>query len=184
MVYADPPWMMWGDPNKDAAAAKHYALMEDDDVFSLPIRQLFDGRGVLFLWATCPRLDVAIEAISRWGLHYRGVAYVWVKTRKDGTIISGQGVRPTLVKPTVELCLAATTHPSGRPLPLLTEGQGQVVLAPRGRHSAKPPEVRKRIEELLGDVPRIELFAREAAIGWDSWGNELDGFRAKDASPR
>lgn len=48
----------------------------------------------------------------------------------------------------------------------------QIVISPRGRHSAKPPEVRERIVSLLGSIPRIELFARESAEGWDCWGDE------------
>lgn len=49
----------------------------------------------------------------------------------------------------------------------------QVVRAPRREHSRKPDEVRDRIAQLLGDVPRIELFARTRAAGWDAWGAEL-----------
>ena len=41
------------------------------------------------------------------------------------------------------------------------------------RHSKKPNVVRDRIVELCGDIPRVELFAREFAEGWDSWGDEL-----------
>ena len=40
-------------------------------------------------------------------------------------------------------------------------------------HSKKPDEARRRIEALMGDVPRIELFARQATPGWDVWGNEV-----------
>ena len=32
-----------------------------------------------------------------------------------------------------------------------------------------------RIVRLMGDVPRIELFARSRAPGWDVWGNEAVG---------
>jgi N6-adenosine-specific RNA methylase IME4 len=173
VVYADPPWMMWGDPNKDQAAGKHYELMSDDALKALPVRDLLGANGALFMWATCPRLDAAVEVMKAWGLHFRGVAYVWVKTTKAGKIIEGQGVRPTLVKPTTELVLAGTTCKRGRPLPLLTEAQGQVVLAPRGAHSEKPEEVRRRIEGLLGPVPRVELFARRRTPGWSAWGLEL-----------
>ena len=49
----------------------------------------------------------------------------------------------------------------------------QIVLSPRGKHSAKPEEVRKRIE-LLFEPPYIELFARQKVVGWDSWGNEVE----------
>ncbi len=27
---------------------------------------------------------------------------------------------------------------------------------------------------LMGDVPRVELFARQTAPGWDVWGNEVE----------
>lgn len=48
----------------------------------------------------------------------------------------------------------------------------QVITAPFEGHSKKPDETRRRIVELLGDVPRLELFARDRAPGWDAWGNE------------
>ena len=41
-------------------------------------------------------------------------------------------------------------------------------------HSQKPDEARDRIVQLFGDVPRIELFARQKVDGWDSWGNEIE----------
>ena len=43
------------------------------------------------------------------------------------------------------------------------------------QHSKKPDEVRKRIVELFGELPRIELFARQKTSGWDVWGNEVEG---------
>lgn len=175
IVYADPPWGYYGDPNKMAAAGKHYSLMSDEDLAALPVRSLLRDpkRGAFFIWATCPRLDLAIRTIEAWGLHYRGVAFNWVKIRQDGGIIGAQGVPPTATKPTSELCLLATTQPRGRPFSLLDAAVPQVLLAPRGRHSEKPATVRDLIVRLYGDRPRIELFARQAALGWDAWGNEV-----------
>jgi N6-adenosine-specific RNA methylase IME4 len=49
----------------------------------------------------------------------------------------------------------------------------QKVEAERTKHSKKPQEVRNRIELLFGDLPRIELFARQTSPGWDVWGNEV-----------
>ena len=49
----------------------------------------------------------------------------------------------------------------------------QLVEAERRKHSQKPPEVRDRIIELMGDLPRIEIFAREKSEGWDVWGDEV-----------
>jgi len=54
-------------------------------------------------------------------------------------------------------------------------------------HSKKPDEARKRIVELVGDLPRIELFARQKTDSWDTWGNEvecdilLDNYKNKKA---
>lgn len=49
------------------------------------------------------------------------------------------------------------------------------------RHSQKPTEIRDRIVSLCGDLPRAELFARERADGWVSFGNEIDGKDIRDA---
>ena len=174
ILYADPPWSYFGDPNKPQAAGKHYNLMSTADIKALPIRSITTSKAVCFMWATGPKLPEAIEVMRSWGFYYRGIAYVWVKTNAAGKIINGQGVRPTFVKPTTELVLVGSTQKSGRPFPLLTEAQGQVLLAsrPGNRHSAKPPEIRERIAALLGDLPRIELFARDVVDGWDYWGND------------
>lgn len=174
IVLADPPWAYWGDPEKDQAAGKHYVCMPTEAISALDVGGIVARPAACFMWATGPKLPEALKVLAAWGFHYRGIAYVWVKTAQDGRIIHGQGVRPTFTKPTTELLLVGTTNPRGRALPLRTEAQGQVVLAPRpgNRHSAKPDVFRERIVELLGDVPRVELFARTAVPGWDRWGLE------------
>ena len=180
VVYADPPWFYYGSQLKDAAAAKHYPLMSQEELAALPVRKMMSKRAALFLWATCPRLNFAMDLIDAWGLHYRGVAYVWVKTNAKGKIIAGQGVPPTFTKPTTELLLVASTVPTGRPFPILDLAQPQVVLNPRSAHSEKPAIFRDLIDSLCGKRPRIELFARSKVKGWDNWGAEvgkLDGLR-------
>ena len=172
IIYCDPPWPHYGDPNKNAAAGKHYALMAMEELEALPVRSLFRKEGALFMWATCPRLDLAIDLIRAWDMHYRGVAFVWVKTTKNGVPIGAQGIPPTAVKPTTELCLVATTCKTGRPFPLLDASVPQTVFAPRTRHSEKPAVVRDRIVKLYGDRPRLEMFARTAPPGWDTFGLE------------
>ena len=173
IAYVDPPWYYYGSPIKDAAAAKHYPLMSLEELAAVDVRRILNKRAAAFVWATCPRLQFAIQLIEAWGLHYRGVAYVWVKVNKRGEIISGQGVLPTFTKPTTELLLVATTIPTGRPFPILDLAQSQVVLAPRGAHSEKPAIFREHIERLCGDRPRIELFARTRVPNWDAWGAEI-----------
>lgn len=48
-------------------------------------------------------------------------------------------------------------------------------------HSKKPDEIRDRIVQLCGDVPRIELFARERYEGWDCLGDAIDGKDIREA---
>ena len=85
VVLIDPPWSYTGSATKMGAAAKHYPLMSDQALldFRLPV-DLLSPRGVMFMWATSPRLDFALRLIEGWGLTFRGVAFVWVKTKKDG----------------------------------------------------------------------------------------------------
>lgn len=174
VVYADPPWLYYGAEDKMAAAGKHYVLMDDEALKAMPVRRKCADKAVVFMWATCPRLDAAIDLLRAWGLHFRGVPFVWVKTRSDGTPVGAQGVRPSIVKPLVELVVAGSTEAKGRPLPLLDEAVQQTVFSSRGDHSAKPVEVRARIERLYGPVRRLEMFARGApAEGWDRFGNQL-----------
>lgn len=68
-----------------------------------------------------------------------------------------------------EICLLAVRgHPKRQ-----AKDVHQVIISHVEEHSKKPDEVRERIERLMGDVPRIELFARQKADGWDVWGNEV-----------
>lgn len=179
ILYADPPWAYSGSPTKPGAAAKHYSCMGITELEAMrgEVARVTTRNSVCFMWATGPLLDDAVRLLGAWGFHYRGVAFVWVKTRKDGGIINGMGVRPSIVKPTTEFVLVGARRASGRPLPLEDEGVGQVVPAPRGAHSAKPEEVRARIDRLYGRArPRLEMFARGGPVmGWDRWGNEVEG---------
>ena len=56
----------------------------------------------------------------------------------------------------------------------------QIVQYPKTVHSEKPKEIRDRIVSLCGDLPRVELFARDLCDGWDSIGNEIDGRDIRD----
>jgi len=174
ILYIDVPWAHFGNPNKDAAAGKHYQLMTDTDVNNLPLKKILKKDAYVFVWATTPRLNAAIDAIKAWGLHYRGVGHIWVKTRKDGGIIHAQGIPPTYSKPTTEVLLVATTKKAGRPIKLINSKLPQVVLAPREGHSTKPEVFRELIESAFGTgYDRIEVFARKQVPGWDAIGNAV-----------
>lgn len=55
----------------------------------------------------------------------------------------------------------------------INAGVQQAIIEPKREHSRKPDIARERIIDLLGDLPRIELFARQQVEGWDCWGNEV-----------
>lgn len=172
IIYMDIPWPHYGDKNKNAAAGKHYDLMTMEEIYSLPVPELMHKNSALFMWATCPRLNLAFDVIREWKLHYRGVVYIWAKVRKDGNLIHGQGVPPTFTKPTSELLLGVTKCKTGRPFKILTKRQPQIILASRTKvHSEKPAIFRDKIIELCGDRSRIELFSRHDIPGWDRWGD-------------
>lgn len=173
VVLADPPWSYHGAQDKWGAAAKFYPTMTDDELLALPVRSIMSDRSVLFMWATGPRLDFAIQCIEAWGLHYRGMSFVWVKSKADGTPIGAQGVRPSIVKPTAEFVLAASPIAKGRPLKLHSESVRNVVMAPRMEHSRKPDAIHESIEALYPDASKVELFARRPRDGWSAWGNEV-----------
>ena len=68
-----------------------------------------------------------------------------------------------------EMCLLATRGKPKR----ISKSVKQLVIDIRREHSRKPDRIRNDIIELCGDLPRIELFARQKADGWDNWGNEI-----------
>lgn len=175
IILADPPW---GGYTPSGTAKISYPTMSTQELCDFPVGDLMEKRCVLFVWVTSPLLmgqqaQVLQTWVERYGLTYQGMPYIWVKTKKDGTPIGASGPRPRLVKPVTEFVLAYSNVKRGRPFPLLTESQRQLVMSPKARlHSQKPQQVADNIVELLGNRPRIELFARRPNPGWDVWGNE------------
>src|SRR6185437_4983757 len=167
VVLCDPPWYYHGSPTKMGAAGKEYKLLRPEEIQSFPMGDILDKPGALFLWATCPKLDVAIETLKAWGLHYRGVAFIWVKTKKDGTPLKAQGVRASTVKPVTEMVIVGSKVKNGRTLPLANEKIVQTILAPKRKHSQKPDEIFHRLDAMYPGYDKLECFGRgKAQAGW------------------
>lgn len=166
VIYVDVPWPFSGGGNR--SAKRHYPTMKINEIKALPVSNLAADDCALFLWATFPQLERASEVIKAWGFEYKTNAFTWIKTNKgNGKLAIGNGY---WTRSNAEICLFATI---GKPQRLHADVHS-VVITPRGRHSEKPDEVRQRIVRLMGDVPRIELFARQQVAGWDVWGNEVE----------
>ena len=164
IIYADPPWKYWESGNKNQSL--HYTTMTIDDICNLPIKDIADDDCVLFLWVTYPILQEAFRVIESWGFKYSTAAFVWVKKNKQNdTPFIGCGA---WTRANSELCLLATKGKVMR----LNASVSQIVESPIEEHSKKPDVVRELITKLVGELPRVELFCRHPADGWDVWGNE------------
>ncbi len=167
VIYADPPWH-YAQKNVNGSAEKHYITMSLADICALPVAELADKDCALFLWATFPQLKEAFRVIESWGFTYKTLAFLWLKqNRKADSWFYGMGF---WTRSNAEVCLLATKgHPKRQ-----CAGVHQFVISHIEEHSRKPQEVRDKIVMLMGDVPRVELFARQKTPGWDVWGNEVD----------
>ena len=139
-----------------------------EDIQALPVGELADSDCVLFMWTTIPLLEDCFSVMRAWGFEYKTVAFVWIKlNRKSDSLFWGMG---HWTRANAELCMVATKgHPKRK-----SAGVHQVIISHIEEHSKKPNEARERIIQLMGDLPRVELFARQKTDGWDVWGNEVD----------
>ena len=170
IIYADPP-LMYNKRNKNTkfggGAGGHYPLMTTEEIATLPIPKITAKNCALFLWTTFPYLKEQISIIERWGFTYKTLGFSWIKTNpKNGKPFFGVGY---YAKSNCEVCLLGI---KGR-MKAVSNKVSSCLISARREHSRKPDEARERIVELFGDIPRIELFAREQVNGWDCWGNQV-----------
>lgn len=142
--------------------------MSIDELCALPVETLAERDCLLFLWATFPQLPEALRLIRAWGFTFKTVAFVWLKlNKKSPTWFYGLGY---WTRGNAEICLLAKRGKPKR----RSAGVHQFIISPVEEHSKKPDVTRDKIIELAGDLPRVELFARQKAHGWDVLGNEVD----------
>jgi N6-adenosine-specific RNA methylase IME4 len=177
IIYADPPWLYENrKDNNPAMGGFTYDVMSVQDMCDMPVKDIADKNCSLFIWVTMPKLQEVFPIIDAWGFKYITCAFTWIKTNpKSGGIYSGLG---HWTNGNAELCLFCKKGAPKR----VEKNVKQVQIHPRGRHSAKPPIIRDEIVRLVGDLPRIELFARNSAPGWDAWGNEVDASNSENTS--
>ena len=168
IIYADPPWRY---KSKECLAKKsilndkmsyHYQTMDIEQIKKLPIKNICEKDCLLFLWVVSPMLDDCINVLKSWGFKYSTIGFVWNKKKTNpGSYTMSE----------CEICLIGKRGKI--PQPRGKRNIKQYVEEKKRKHSQKPEEVRNRINQMFGEnLPRIELFARQHADGWDCWGNE------------
>jgi N6-adenosine-specific RNA methylase IME4/ParB-like chromosome segregation protein Spo0J len=163
IIYADPPWEFHvydRDSGSTRCPDAHYPTMSTEDICEMPVGDLATPDAALFLWTTAPTFPESLRVLDAWGFEYvthlvwvkntPGLGY-WVRNQHETLIIATRGNM-------------RSPQPAARP--------ASIVQAPKREHSQKPDEVYDIIERMYPELPRIELFARNARKGWSAWGNQ------------
>ena len=168
ILYADPPWDYKGQLQHNGpggrdtgGALRHYPTVRAREMAAWPVADLAAADALLFLWATSPHLDQAMDLGKAWGFKWATVAFVWDK----------QKVNPGFY--TMSQCELCLLFKRGKiPRPRGARNARQLISAARGRHSEKPDEARARIAARFPAQRKIEMFARKKTPGWTAWGLE------------
>jgi N6-adenosine-specific RNA methylase IME4 len=182
IIYADPPWHYNGklqfdksSKSKDkidlkknifiSTASFKYPTLKLNELKKLDLEKISDENSLLFMWATNPHLDQAIELGKHWGFEYRTIAFIWNK------LVHNPG------KYTMSYCEVCLLFKKGKiPTPRGSRNIKQYVEEKRQQHSKKPDVIRKNIEKMFPSQKKIELFARDKFTNWEVWG--LDALKS------
>ncbi len=172
-IYADPPWL-YSNQTTRAATRNHYEGMTIEQLCKLPIGRLVSDDAHLHLWITNAFLFEAPKIFAAWGFEFR-TTLIWAK----GEIASLPGHLP-VGKPKIgignywrnshELMLTAVRGNAKR---FNDHTMPSWFVSDRGKHSAKPEQVRTMIER-ASPGPYLELFGRHKVERWDVWGNQIE----------
>ena len=166
IIYADPPWQYDDKALNRGGAERHYKTTENNVLQAIDVQSITDNDCVLFMWATFPKIKEALELMESWGFEYKTNAFTWVKKNKiKDSWFWGMG---RWTRSNAEICLLGV---KGKPK-RIGMGVHSVIDAKVMKHSKKPDVVRDKIIELMGDIPRLEMFARQSTDGWDVFGDE------------
>ena len=166
IIYADPPWQYkenWGNGQVG------YETMKVKDICKLPVSDISMDQSHLYLWVTNPFLAEGLEVCKSWGFDYKTLI-TWIKTYKNGQPEMGMGYY-------FRGCTEHIIFGVKGKMKCKNKITRNMFYAINSRnHSQKPNCVREMITKSSGDIPRIELFAREEIQGWDCWGNDTRKF--------
>lgn len=151
-----------------------------DEMKALPVLELSAPDCVLVMWATAPHLRMAFELMNSWQFEYKTLAFSWLKADVStinlfpGPVDADMGMG-YWTRSNGEVALLGTRGSPTR----VDAGVRMGIIEPAREHSRKPDVCYERLERLMGDVPRVELFSRTTRSGWSSWGNDAGKWRSE-----
>lgn len=181
LIMADPAWSFKHHSKKGhkKSAEGQYRTMSDDEIKAMPVHELAADDCFLFLWATNPKLDVAIDTLKEWGFTFK-TAGTWVKMSKRWRAdMWKDGLEPKQHFGT-GYTFRSANEPfiigvRGKPRAQSKRVRGAIMAAVR-EHSRKPEEAFSVCEQLFPDAKKLELFSRQLRAGWDTWGDQNKNF--------
>jgi N6-adenosine-specific RNA methylase IME4 len=172
-ILVDPPWRFQNRTGKMAPEhrrLRRYRTMDVAEIQALPVARYAREKSHLYLWCPNALLEDGLSILKAWGFTYK-TNLVWLKIRKDGGP-DGRGVG-FYFRNVTELLLFGVR---GK-LRTLAPGRRQVnVIARQKREHSRKPDEQYALIEQCSPGPYLELFARERAAGWTSWGDEVDSY--------
>ena len=182
LIYADPPWRFepWDrETGLEKSPDQHYETMTFEEMEALNVWGAYDYNALLAMWVYDPMIPQALRLANSWGLDFVTVLFRWIKTTDGQYRLFEQSERlnfGTGYHTRAGGCEECWLFRSGRGLPVLRHDIRKEFFAPVREHSRKPDQVADWLVDLYGDVPRLEMFARNTRPGWVSWGNETSKF--------
>lgn len=181
IIYCDPPWSHDDKGNAGERGASYkYNTMDMGQLMAMRsyIDTLAAKDCLLAMWWVGPMPQEAIDLVRAWGFTLKTFnGFTWHKKTKNGKDAFGGG---SYTRCNAESCLFAIRGKRWR----ASASVPQIIESEIREHSRKPDEARDRLVTLLGDVPRIELFARQRHAGWDAHGDELSPISIYDYAHR
>ena len=168
IILADPPYEYSNSgstKNSRGNAKQFYKTMPINEIKNLQVEKIADKNCVLFLWTTYPQIQNGLDILGAWGFNFKTIAFTWIKKTVNMKDFVGMGFYTRANPEIVLLGLKGKVHPIDKTVRNIVYSQIQ-------EHSRKPAIVRDKIIQLMGDLPRIELFARQRCFNWDAWGDD------------
>ena len=171
-ILADPPWRFQNSTGKVAPEHKRltrYGTLGLDEIKALPVSQMVDEPGHLYLWTPNALLPEALLVLQAWGFAYKS-NIVWRKIRRDGGS-DGRGVG-FYFRNVTEILLFGVRGKNAR---TLAPGRRQVnFIESRKREHSRKPDEQYALMESCSPGPYLELFGRGARKGWTVWGDQAN----------